>query len=95
MEKKLVYLEWRDACTKVGWVSKEDSDDCKLAMVYSIGFVLKENDEYITISHALTEHSDVADPISIDKASIVCRKDLDFEKIIKGQRKKDNRKKTK
>lgn len=78
LPSKVAIIRWADANTTVGWVSHEDLEGPSL--IVSIGFVVKETADAITITTSISGESDYADPLSIPTGWILDRKDFDFGK---------------
>lgn len=66
----IVYIEWGDAWTKWGWVSKDDLTDglfpCK-----TIGFLVSEDDDVVRVSPSYSDRNDTyGDVLTIPRANI-------------------------
>ena len=66
-----VYIQWIDSSSIDGWVFTEDFQP-ELQTVESVGFIVHENDEMITISSHRTP-SAVHSPFTIPKFAIIQR----------------------
>ncbi len=73
----VVCLTWNDSTGWKGWCKPEDCADGP-SSIESIGFVVHETKEYITISTSYGTTGNFADPICIPKACITMRSDLKF-----------------
>jgi len=48
------YIEWWDACTEHGWMELEElKDDNSLTKCVTLGFIVKENEHCIVVSHTV------------------------------------------
>jgi hypothetical protein len=54
---KIIYIEWNDALSVEGWVNKTEMIG-ELALIKSVGFLVKESDEIITICVNFDETND-------------------------------------
>ena len=74
--RKLVYLEWVDATGEGGWVSPEDQATrlWDPALVESIGIIVKEKEDSITICHSRSYGGHINGYITIPKGWIRKRK---------------------
>ena len=79
MKVKLVLLYWKDAVTPTqGWTDINELET-ELAECVSVGFVVEENDETITIVSHMTgdkEGTDIDGSLVLDKSWIKHREDL-------------------
>ncbi len=79
MTTKLVLLHWKDAVTPTqGWTDINELET-ELAECVSVGFVVEENDETITIVSHMTgdkEGTDIDGSLVLDKSWIKHREDL-------------------
>ena len=64
---KLVYLEWEDAATTRGW---SHHDDNGLMLIRSVGWLLKQNKQFLTLTTSESKEGRVLDAIAIPKHSI-------------------------
>jgi len=72
MAHKILYLEWGDACGQSGWLN---ADDVQPPMsVSSIGHLVKETKEYVSLSPGLTQDGQFMGYITIPKGWIRKRK---------------------
>ena len=77
---KGVYIEWIDHHGENGW-HEIDKLGSHQAVVHSIGYVVKETDEYVTIARCISEdtgtNSDMCnDTLSVMKNCIIHRKEV-------------------
>ncbi len=79
MTTKLVLLHWKDAVTPTqGWTDINELET-ELAECVSVGFVVEENNETITIVSHMTgdnEGTDIDGSLVLDKSWIKHREDL-------------------
>ena len=68
IEYELFRVHWVDSTSSYGWVLKSDLKDLDMN-VYSIGFLIKSNDDYIVLSAHISSESFDA-PICIPRVSI-------------------------
>lgn len=74
MGAKATYFQWVDACGSSGWYNPED---CKGPMhVESIGFVVKEDKESITIAPGRTADGQYMGYVTVPKGWIKKRKTI-------------------
>ena len=75
---KIVFIEWEDSHADNEWKEYDDClKDCKMSIVKSIGYLLVENEKYITISHSIAPKEElICDPITIPKRAIVKKRIL-------------------
>lgn len=73
--RRIVYLEWVDSHTVDGWLDKDEvSKDCKASKIYSVGYLVEETDEDITITTSYWD-DEIMSPLTIPKSAILkCRK---------------------
>lgn len=51
---KLIYVEWYDATAVSDWV-QDDDDQIQVDLCQSVGFLVKENDQFISLAAAKSE----------------------------------------
>ncbi len=73
MKVKCLFVQWMDAQAFAGW---QDPDHTGLALINSIGFVVKEDKYSITLSSCLTISGDINAAISIPKKWILKKKTI-------------------
>jgi hypothetical protein len=49
-------IEWEDAASNEGWVSKDE--DTSPVLIVSRGWLIKENARYLTLANSIHKHSD-------------------------------------
>ena len=79
--RQLVAVEWLDHCTRDGpaWQSMEDVKGLSPAVCYSVGYLINETDQYVTIAaHVGPDDDDheVGGAMCIVKSCIVRRECL-------------------
>ena len=69
---KLVYVQWMDSCglNNGVWKSRDDAEEMEPLVIDSVGYVLKETEEHITIASHVCEHQ-VSGEMSIPKSAII------------------------
>lgn len=68
--KKIIVIDWVDSIRDFDWTPIEDVDENSLDCV-SVGFMLKETDDYVTIAQNYgLEPEQVCNLITIPKCSI-------------------------
>ena len=73
MMDKIVALEWEDHCTTQGWNSKDNIDGLPIR-IKSIGYIIKETPQTITISTAISSTGGSPEPMTILKSCIQKRR---------------------
>lgn len=73
-----VYIEWTDSMSINGWQYGKDltAEYVKPATIVSIGFIIQETVDFITISTSISNSSNVMSPLTITKHAITKRKKL-------------------
>ena len=64
-EYKLIYAEWRDTTTIPDWYSEYNIVDVHPATIYSIGWLVREDPEFIVIAASLSPTSEMFSQISV------------------------------
>lgn len=68
---KLVMVRWTDTAGLHGWASREERlRDTGLAECVTVGFVLEDNDQYLTVAESLSDDDHVGCTSSIPKSAI-------------------------
>lgn len=67
-----IYVEWIDSAALRGWqhgstLTESETDLCKIV---SIGFLIRESKDYITISTSVSSGGSTMDPLTIPKVAI-------------------------
>lgn len=78
---KIVVVEWVDSAFCQGWMSKERARGHQLSRICSIGILLHEDNEKITIVQDTSSDDDVGDGITIPKVSITRIRQLKVKEI--------------
>ena len=85
--RKLVYVHWVDACSEDAWVNVNNVKPYVLN-TYTIGYLVAENQEAMSIASTINDANDVCCIIHIPKKWIKAKGTLNIEtKQRKGQRK--------
>jgi hypothetical protein len=76
-EHELVYVKWLDASSQPDQVwSNIDEAEPKLVVCHSVGFVLKETKEYLSLMMNMTEFGQFSGDMAIPQKCIIERKSL-------------------
>lgn len=75
----LTYVEWLDHCSLSGrtWYDLDEVLDVRPLHIKTVGWVVKETDEYVVLANQATEGEKFSGDICIIKSCVVDRKDLD------------------
>lgn len=69
-KQTVVRIEWSDSSEVNGWIDKDNLDgNCRVENVTSVGFLVKETDECVSISNSFSEHQ-FNSPLTIPKFAI-------------------------
>lgn len=75
--RKVVLVEWLDSATKGGWRNVKDyRDNAKPAACRTVGYLLKDTGDHVTIVQSQGNVDDCTDAMSIPKACITSTKVL-------------------
>lgn len=66
---QLVRVRWLDSASHLGWQSH--AEDHEVSTVESIGWLVKESKEQLTITHSFSDNRDVMDALSIPRGCIL------------------------
>lgn len=66
----IVYIEWIDSSGVDGWINEDDYTP-ELQTIDSIGYLVDETDEHITICAHKTSTGIIGSPITIPKRCII------------------------
>lgn len=69
-----VYVEWFDAFSDMGWKSPSEIDSHLVCI--TIGFLVKEDKDGITISCTINNNGEFTDPLTIPRGMIRRRKSI-------------------
>lgn len=72
------YVKWFDSAAPKGWVW-ENEIDASVVVVESVGWIINEDDESITLSSHRTNHGQSHSPMTIPKVAIAEIKDTEFD----------------
>jgi hypothetical protein len=67
VKERVAYVEWVDSCTNRGWREKQEA---LTSTIRSVGLVVGENSDFITLSTSRSDNGDHVDQISIPKKVI-------------------------
>jgi len=70
-----VYVEWIDSSTTRGWQQPDQDHDLRC---WSLGFLVAECEESITLAHSVAATGDVCDQITIPRAAITLFRDISW-----------------
>lgn len=67
-----VYVEWIDSYAQHGWRHEDDLGNSQTfdSRIVSIGFLIKDTAEFITISNSVGTGGSINDPLTIPKVAI-------------------------
>ena len=74
---KLVYVEWVDAWGPHSWSEIEDVGEDVSLIIHSIGWMIKETDDYMAVAGHITEMGQASGIILIPKVSIQAKRVID------------------
>lgn len=75
--KKIVRVDWVDSCARSGWTEKKDCIDDNSMIQHSVGFLVNEDKDKITLSSCIQyNEAHVRAPITIPKSAIILKKVL-------------------
>lgn len=76
MRYKKVLIEWVDSSSIRGWRHDSEMTDsfAEPAKIQSIGYLLKDTKDFVTITTSVSENGGIMDPLSIPKVAITKRK---------------------
>jgi|TARA_R110000787_G_scaffold285541_2_gene401526 hypothetical protein len=84
---KLYYIEWTDPATEhAGWfeLNKETLDKLEPVLCKSVGWLIKENKDYIVVAGSLIEKENMAScDVSIPKGLIKIKQELIIDGVDK------------
>lgn len=76
MEYKIVKIDWIDSCIgPAGWGEKEDYENVTIVKCTTVGFVVQETKEHITIANTVNEDQ-LLGVVTIPKCCIKKKKQL-------------------
>ena len=78
---KLVYIRWKDAHYQEGEISIEEID--QTCILHSVGFIIKDTPEAITISVEQPDGGFVRNPFSIPRSNIIEIQETTLNKAFK------------
>ncbi len=67
---KIVRVEWVDSAFAQGWMDIEQAKNHTISHCTSVGILVHQDDEKITIMQSLSDKQDAGDGITIPKCSI-------------------------
>ena len=67
---KLVIVEWVDSAFMQGWMSKEHAKEHNYSRITSVGILLKETKDYITIVQSVSDKGDAGDDLTIPRCAL-------------------------
>jgi hypothetical protein len=71
---KTIYLEWMDACSASGW--QNFSVDSSPVPLFTVGFLIKEEKDYITLSTTTDKMGQFNGYMTVPKAWIKKRRNV-------------------
>lgn len=72
MSERAVIVTWVDSCSASGgpWMDRESAEEMKPLECVTIGFVVQETTDYITLASSATKDGQVAGDMCIPQACI-------------------------
>lgn len=67
---RIVLVEWVDSAFAQGWMNKQLAKEHEISRIVSVGILLCENQERITVMQSISNKDDAGDGITIPKCSI-------------------------
>lgn len=73
---KKIYVEWIDSSATRGWTHKTDIEQENVGnlKICSIGYLLRDEKDFITITTSISVNSSAMDPLSIPTCAITKRR---------------------
>jgi hypothetical protein len=69
----VVHIEWIDSCSNSGWRNPEEDG---ISHIHSVGLLVREQPEYVTLSSSKGEYGKYSDMMSIPRSCITRMKKL-------------------
>ncbi len=76
---KLVLIEWVDSAFAQGWMSKRAAKSHRFSKITSIGILLNDDSEKVTIMQSVSDKDDAGDGLTIPKCCIKRMRKLKLE----------------
>jgi hypothetical protein len=71
-KERIIYLEWTDAASTIGWCSV---DECAgLMLIKTCGYLVYEDENQIVVATSSSSQGKYTDPIAIPKSCVEKRK---------------------
>jgi hypothetical protein len=85
MERTMIYLvTWVDAGQRAGWHNRDEVEnwakDLSEFVVFTVGFIIVEDDEYLVIAQGMTSKELLLSPVRIRRENILSMEALDGKK---------------
>jgi len=77
MNKRCVYIEWVDSSYATGWVDADD--ERKPCEIVTVGLVVRETDDHVTIASSLDANGNPLSPLTIPKVAITEQWEVTFD----------------
>ena len=78
---KIILIEWVDSAFMQGWMSREAAMMHTVSRITSVGILVCEDKDKITIVQGVSDKEDVGDGITIPRVSIKKMRTLKVERI--------------
>ena len=78
---KIVIVEWVDSSFSEGWVG-EDKFDYGICRIHSVGYLVHETKEFISIALNVGDNGQISDVMNIPKAALLSMTELKLENKI-------------
>jgi hypothetical protein len=75
-----VYIECYDHMSQLGWMDKDEFKELKPLVIYAVGFLTEETDEYYKLSGQMCSDGDWGDTFVILKSTVIKIKRLPISK---------------
>ena len=67
----MVEVHWLDSAEMPGWQLEDDAQEQRPLMVRTVGLLLHENDDCVTVAASVTEQGGPNAPLSIPRCAII------------------------
>lgn len=75
LDSRPIYVEWIDSSTRHGWQEPKTDWDLRC---WTLGFLVSESDESVTVSSTVEAGGNVCDQITIPRAAITLLQDVSW-----------------
>ncbi len=77
---RISIIEWVDSAFCQGWMNRDNAKSHKESRIVTVGILLFEDDERVTVMQSLSDKNDAGDGITIPKCSIKRMRQLNIKK---------------